>query len=348
MRQLLLILPIILFSECTSSQINLKNEKTLDKQPIDTSVKAQSPLRNPLKTDTISICSFNIQFLGHFKARDNNTLSKILKPYDIVVIQEMVAPPVSGTFPSNGQNYKSDVESKAFVDAMQEQGFSYWLSTEDTGPTRNHVNSSASEWWITFYRDAVIVPDSSRYFGFLDTALAGSLLFERVPFCLPFKSIDGKTTFSLISLHLKPGNGVADRTRRAEELKTLFEWGAKQQETNKDYIYLGDCNIYKEGEFIEYEKQAIYSLNKQCSSTNTKLYEDAKKGKPYDHVFYTNSSEDEIIKESFKVVDLMKEVRTLYKGESFPYEPYEHNLFRTKFSDHVPIAFKYILGKDKD
>ncbi|MBC8475557.1 MAG: hypothetical protein H8D53_03845, partial [Bacteroidetes bacterium] len=194
MRQLLLILPIILFSECTSSQINLKNEKTLDKQPIDTSVKAQSPLRNPLKTDTISICSFNIQFLGHFKARDNNTLSKILKPYDIVVIQEMVAPPVSGTFPSNGQNYKSDVESKAFVLAMQEQGFSYWLSTEDTGPTRNHVNSSASEWWITFYRDAVIVPDSSRYFGFLDTALASSLLFERVPFCLPFKSIDGKST----------------------------------------------------------------------------------------------------------------------------------------------------------
>ena len=48
------------------------------------------------------------------------------------------------------------------------------------------------------------------------------------------------------------------------------------------------------------------------------------------------------------LVDLMKEVRTLYKGESFPYEPYEHNLFRTKFSDHVPIAFKYILGKDKD
>ncbi len=347
MRQLLLFLPIILFSECTSSQINLKNEKTLDKQPIDTSVKAQAPLRNPLKTDTISICSFNIQFLGHFKARDNNTLSKILKPYDIVVIQEMVAPPVSGTFPSNGQKYKSDLESKAFADAMQKQGFSYWLSTEDTGPTKNHVNSSASEWWITFYKDEIVVPDSSRYFGFLDTTLAGSLLYERVPFCLPFKSIDGKSTFSLISLHLKPGNGLADRTRRAGELKTLFDWGAKQ-ETNKDFIYLGDCNIYNEGEFIEFEKQAIYSLNKQCSSTNTKLYEDAKKGKPYDHVFYTNSSEDEIIKESFKVVDLMEEIRTLYKGESFPYAPYEHNLFRTIFSDHVPIYFNYILGMDKD
>jgi len=348
MRQLLLVLPLILFSECTSSQTDIKNEKTLDKQPIDTSVKGQGSLSKIAKTDTINICSFNIQFLGHFKARDNSTLSKILKPYDIVVIQEMVAPPVSGTFPSNGQKYKSDLESKAFVDAMQKQGFSYWLSTEDTGPTKNHVNSSASEWWITFYREAIVVPDSSRYYGFLDTALAGSLLYERVPFCLPFKSIDGKSTFSLISLHLKPGNGVADRTRRAEELKTLFEWGTKQKEKNKDFIYLGDCNIYKEGEFIEYEKQGIYSLNKQCSSTNTKLYEDAKKGKPYDHVFYTNSSEDEVINKSFKVVDLMQEIRVLYKGESFPYAPYEHNLFRTKFSDHVPIAFQYILGKDTD
>ena len=86
----------------------------------------------------------------------------------------------------------------------------------------------------------------------------------------------------------------------------------------------------------------VFHCSNSHSSTNTKLYEDAKKGKPYDHVFYTNSSEDEIIKESYKVVDLMKEVRTLYMGESFPYAPYEHNLFRTKFSDHVPIAFKYI------
>lgn len=348
MRQLLLVLSVILFSECTNSQVELKNEQIFDKHSLNTVFEAQNSLSKLVKVDTISICSFNIQFLGHFKARDNNTLSKILKPYDIVVIQEMVAPPVSGTFPSNGQKYKSDLESKAFVAAMQEQGFSYWLSAEDTGPTKNHVNSSASEWWITFYKDEIVVPDSSRYFGFLDTSLAGSLLFERVPFCMPFKSIDGNSTFSLISLHLKPGNSIADRTRRAGELKTLFEWSPKQQEKNKDYIYLGDCNIFKEGEFIEYEKQFIYSLNKQCSSTNTKLYEDPKKGKPYDHVFYTNNSEDEIIQESFKVVDLMKEIRSLYKDESFPYAPYEHNLFRTKFSDHVPISFNYVLGKDTD
>lgn len=49
--------------------------------------------------DTLSICSFNIQFLGNFKNKDNVTLSKILKPFDIVVIQELVAPPFPGKFP---------------------------------------------------------------------------------------------------------------------------------------------------------------------------------------------------------------------------------------------------------
>jgi outer membrane protein OmpA-like peptidoglycan-associated protein len=305
-------------------------------------------LTNSSKIDTIKICSFNIQFLGHFKARENQTLSEILKPYDVVVVQEMVAPPVSGVYPSNKQSYKADIESKAFVDAMENQGFSYWMSTEDTGPTKNHVNSTASEWWITFYRKNVIVPDSSRFYGFLDNTLAGSSKFERVPFCMPFKSLDDRSTFSLISLHLKPGNGPAARERRSNEIKVLFDWIESQPELNKDFIVLGDCNIYKKEEFEKYESKGVFSLNKKCYSTNTKHYEDSEKGKPYDHVFYNTFSENEIIKSSFVVVDIMKIIRQLNTYEIFPYEPYEHDLFRTHFSDHAPVSFYYVLGKDND
>jgi hypothetical protein len=298
--------------------------------------------------DTLNICSFNIQFLGHFKARDNQKISEILKPYDIVVIQEMVAPPTSGTFPSNKQNYKADFESKVFVNAMCQQGFSYWISTEDTGPNKNHVNSSASEWWITFYRKDIITPDSSRFYGFIDTTLANNSKYERVPFCMPFKSLDGCSTFSLISLHLKPGNSSDDRKRRAHEIKSLFYWIGSQPELNKDFIVLGDCNFHRKEEFVKYESKCIYSLNNKCLSTNTKLYEDPKKGRPYDHVFYNEYSENEIITSSFKAVDIMKKIRELDTNKVFPYEPYEHNLFRTSFSDHIPISFSYVLGKDED
>lgn len=328
---------------------NSKNRATNRRVEIYFKTTTNPPIvSNSIDNDTINICSFNIQFLGHFKNRENQKLSEILKPYDVVVVQEMVAPPISGIFPSNNKSYKADVESKAFVDAMQKQGFSYWLSTEDTGPTKNHVNSTASEWWITFYRNNIVVPDSSRFFGFLDQTLAGSSKYERVPFCMPFKSLDSRSTFSLVSLHLKPGNGTVARERRSNEIRELFDWVDSQQELNKDFIVLGDCNIYKIEEFKKYESAGVYSLNNECVSTNTKLYEDPKKGKPYDHVFYNRFSEDEIVKSSFAVVDIMEIIRQLNTDKVFPYEPYEHDLFRTRFSDHVPVSFSYVLGKDQD
>jgi outer membrane protein OmpA-like peptidoglycan-associated protein len=300
------------------------------------------------KKDTIKICSFNIKFLGHYKNRENQILSEILKPYDVVVVQEMVSPPVSGIFPSNKQSYQADIESKDFVDAMQKQGFSYWLSTEDTGPTKNHVKTTASEWWITFYRNNKIIPDSSRFYGFLDNTLAGNTKFERVPFCMPFKSLDNRSTFSLISLHLKPGNGKPARKRRSNEIKTVFDWVGSQPELNKDFIVLGDCNIYKKEEFEKYESEGVFSLNKNCKSTNTKKYEDEEKGKPYDHVFYNTFSENEIIKSSFDVVDIMAIIKQLNTHEIFPYEPYDHDIFSTRFSDHTPVSFNYVLGVDND
>ena len=113
---------------------------------------------------TINICSFNIQWLGHFKKRDNHALADMLKNYDIVVVQEMVSPPVDGTFPDNtsymlpeSKCYTADVESMAFVGLMVDNGFEFKLSDEDTGPGDEiHNNSSATEWFITFYKDETV------------------------------------------------------------------------------------------------------------------------------------------------------------------------------------------------
>jgi len=74
--------------------------------------------------DTLTICSFNIQFFGHFKKLDDQALVSILKDYDIIVVQEVVAPPVNGNYP-NGDPYKPDVESKEFFDALSTHGFQY-------------------------------------------------------------------------------------------------------------------------------------------------------------------------------------------------------------------------------
>ncbi len=51
------------------------------------------PEFNPAEADSLSICSFNIQFLGNSRDRDDVALASILQDYDIVVIQELVATP---------------------------------------------------------------------------------------------------------------------------------------------------------------------------------------------------------------------------------------------------------------
>lgn len=292
--------------------------------------------------DTLSICSFNIQFLGHFKAREDSLLANVLETFDIVVIQEMVAPPIEGVFP-DGSPFRKDNESALFTKQMTKRGFKYWLSSEDTGPSKNHVNSTSSEWWITFYKPEMVNPDSSKFYGFIDTVVVGSVKYRRVPYSMPFMSTkDGTHLFSLISLHLHPGNGNQDREIRANELAHLFNW-TKNNEDSTQIILLGDCNIYDSAEFISYDTIGIYSLNKDCLNTNTKLYESHNKGKPYDHVFYSSKSTQNMITTSFKVIDLMDYLKNSLPPEQFIYEPYEHDLFRTSFSDHLPIKFDFIV-----
>src|SRR5262245_35268232 len=42
---------------------------------------------------SISVASFNIQFLGSSTSRDSDALADLLESNDIVVVQELVAPP---------------------------------------------------------------------------------------------------------------------------------------------------------------------------------------------------------------------------------------------------------------
>ena len=295
--------------------------------------------------EELKICSFNIQFLGHFKNKENKTLAKFLNPYDIVVIQEMVAPPLNGKY-SDKSWYKKDIESASFVNEMRLNGFSYWLSTEDTGPKKNHTASTASEWWVVFYKKNKIKADSSRFYGFISFPLSANTNYERVPFAFPFQSVNEKTTFTLIPVHLKPGSRKEDQLRRQEELNNIFNWTTSQKEKNKDFFVLGDCNIYKLEEFIPFEKEGFFSLNKGCLPTNTKLYESLKKGKPYDHIFYNNFSKEDIKKNSFKVIDIRKEL--LKMNSSNVVMPYDHKSFRTRYSDHLPISFELLVNKDSD
>jgi endonuclease/exonuclease/phosphatase family metal-dependent hydrolase len=317
---------------------------------VTSTIEPESVPEKEVLYDTIRICSFNIQFLGHFKDRNDTLLGQLLMDYDIVVVQEMVAPPVSGIY-LDGSRYDADKESERFHAVMLKNGFNSWISEEDTGPRRNHTNSSASELWIAYYKQR-LVPDTldNEPHGFLSDTLVGNSVFKRVPYSFAFQSIDGASSFNLISVHLNPGGSSKESFIRSKEFSGISHWIEKEKTSNCDFIILGDCNIEDKDELNSIQETVFnndfISLNDVCYSTNTKMYEDSLKGKPYDHVFVNSCLEEDLVENTFQVIDLEAHLKDLGLGDVF--FPYEHNYFRTRLSDHVPVEFKLVLGKDKD
>lgn len=55
--------------------------------------------------DQIAVCSFNVSFVGHWKAKDKQSkaLAALLEPCDVIAMQELVAPPTNLGIDANGQ-----------------------------------------------------------------------------------------------------------------------------------------------------------------------------------------------------------------------------------------------------
>lgn len=299
------------------------------------------------ETDHLTICSFNIQFLGHFKKKEDKSLANILKDYDIVVVQELVAPPIAGTYP-DGEAFTADTESAEFFEAMEELGFAYKLSEEDTGTNDEiHMITSATEWWVAFYK-----PDSVKYAtdipsGFLAEDRSNHDDYERVPYAFAFRTPESEVDFVLISVHLQPGAPSSDKNRRQHELAAIAEWVASNNDEEKDFIILGDMNIEDATELASATPSGYLSLNDECRPTNTNL----NNPKPYDHIMYnttfTTEIDSEFDLEVINLIEVMEDSWTSTEDE-YPGDPYEHNLFKQCFSDHHPVVFKIKVPDEDD
>ncbi len=298
---------------------------------------------NP-ESSVISICSFNIQFLGSSSTRDDEALASVVKDYDIVVVQELVAPPYAMKFP-DGTDVKPQPKSAEFFDAMSQLGFSYWLSEEDTGTgDKYHVNSTSTEWWVIFYKPGVIEPAKDLPNGFLADDRTNHPCYERVPYAFAFRTPDKKLDFVLISVHLKPGSGPGNRNRRKHELSAISDWILESKSPEKDYIILGDMNIYNSKELLNATPEGFISLNDECRATNTQS------NKPYDHVMYRSKYTKEIDAEfDMAVINLVTEMVPYWDNDSpYPGNPYVHNEFKKHFSDHNPVVFKMNIPTSDD
>ena len=296
----------------------------------------------PIAEDTrIRVTSFNIQFLGNPKNRDEAALASLVSDQDIVLIQELVAPPFEGVFP-DGTAYKSDAEAARFFQEMTLHGFDFVLSEEDTGTNdTSHVNSTATEWFVAFYNPEAVKVAPNLPNGFLAANRYNNDSYERVPYAFSFQTANGND-FVLISVHLMPGsNGEG---RRLEEITAIYEWIDENDTTEKDFAIVGDMNIEDCDELRRLLITEYESLNNECQSTNTNI----RGPKPYDHVIHNQTIE---ILETFEVVDLIEMMRVpwaLSSNEPYPGDPYNHNRFRARYSDHHPVQFLINSVDDDD
>ncbi|WP_197722095.1 YHYH domain-containing protein [Sulfuriflexus mobilis] len=299
----------------------------------------------------LDVVSFNIQFLGNFKNRDDTALAALLSPFDIVVVQELVAPPFDGTFP-DGTAYRPDTEARRFFEAMTANGYDFILSEEDTGTKdKIHVNSTATEWWVTFYKPELVELAADLPNGFLAGKRGNHDDYERVPYAAAFRTLTGGNDFVLISVHLKPGDRNADKERREHELDAIASWVTANDDDEKDFFILGDMNFKNCAEIAAIVPTGFQALNTgtACLTTNTNV----NGPKPYDNVLHPASSTNGLVKGGqFEVINLIDAMRVpWFEDFNQPYpgdDPYNHNAFRVRYSDHHPVRFRLLIGSDDD
>ena len=297
---------------------------------------------------TISVVSFNIQFLGVSRARDNEALAELMAPHDIVVVQGLVSPPYPGTYP-NGDPFKPSSQSAEFFDAMASLGFEFILSPEDTA-TGNaiHRNDPGTEWWVSFFKPDAVQAAEDLPMGFLADDRSNNDDYEQVPFAFAFRTLDESLDFVLISVHLQPNAGAENAARRAHELANIAEWIDGEAEGERDFIILGNMNIENCTELAQATPSGFGSLNDACAATNTHILFP----RPYDHVMYraadTTAAEMPRQLEVLNLIELLEAPWFLDHTSPYPGNPYNHDVFRATYSDHHPIVFRLILTDDDD
>ena len=324
----------------------------------------------------IGICSFNIQWLGHWYEKDNQKIALALSPCDVAVIQEMVAPPFEVEIMVKKDEkitIKEDAESRSFFMAMKDHGFDGWLmAPEDTGPNKHHSRSTSSEWPIVFYKKNKVREAKDLPSGYISRTRVRHPVFKRVPYAFALRAAHDSVDFVLVSVHLSPKNPPDSdhyaKAKRAAEFQLISKWIKEQKKVNKerDFFVLGDMNLEDQEEYEAYngnlsraiyphvtaifrKNKALLGRLKDLSFKSLFIIENQKitlfptnirLNRPFDHVMYD-------VKET--TIEVYPKVEILDTARYWQLGGYgTTRTFIRSYSDHNPIRFQIKKGYDHD
>lgn len=199
---------------------------------------------------TIKLAAFNIQVFGVTKANKPEVmevLSKIIRNYDIVAVQEI--------------RDASQTALPALVNAVNAMGGSQYdyVVGERLGRT------VSKEQYAYIYNNQTIELIGSPY-----TFPDPSDIFHREPYIANFKARDGNFDFVLITLHSDPNTA----TQEINDLPIVVNYTKSQFHDEGDFIILGDlnadCNYFKEDGPSPLRSDEYYWVINNSVDTTTK------------------------------------------------------------------------------
>jgi endonuclease/exonuclease/phosphatase family metal-dependent hydrolase len=327
------------------------------KRTIENLLELRAGLREkiaPRKADdNLLIASWNIKEFGHTTQRLHEAyfyLTEILSHFDLIIIQEV----------------KSTMKDLYIILKLLGHDWKYVVNDITEGHAGNSERSA-----YVFNTKRVEFAGLAGEIVLWDKLTENSEIkqLKRTPYITGFKS--GWKTFSIINLHLHPGDQQDDITYRRREvellLKAFEEKISSDHFWNENIILAGDFNFYngpdKDDETIRFINQAGYKevgglKGKDTNASQTAAYdrlfitstEYFTLGKneqglgngdvfnPFDYVYKTG--QEQVYKEYMK---------THYTGKKNLDDPvqltkyFKHPWRKNQISDHFPIWFELIV-----
>ena len=177
--QYLFVVSLLFQFSCESR--SSKNSKLKNIQP--TRLNAQETIPKKSDKNTIKILTWNIQDLGQSKDDDEIlTIAKIIKPYDIIAVQEVV-----------GKDPRGAQAVAKIADNLNRMGskWDYRISNPTKSPSSN-----MSERYAYFWKTSKVRLINKPY---LDSELEEKCIRE--PYIAEFKLKNGKESFFIVNFH---------------------------------------------------------------------------------------------------------------------------------------------------
>jgi deoxyribonuclease-1-like protein len=259
-----------------------KNPTALDKITSVTG-KQSEPTASPTVTtpaitattsdSTIKVAAFNLQVFGTTKAEKPEVmevLSKIIRRYDIVAVQEIrdssqtALPKLKDTVNSMGSPQYDYVVGERLGRTTSKEQYAYLYNTQT----------------IQLIGNPYTYPDSND-------------LFQKEPYISEFKAKNGNFDFVLITIHTDPDTA----TQEINDLPIVVEDAKKKFQEEGDYIIMGDlnadCTYFSENSQSPLRSSDYYWVINNSVDTTTKSTDCT-----YDRIIITNPAKTDFTGDS--------------------------------------------------